>query len=142
MYNIPGTRIPKIIWTYRNTDFPKKIINSWISFNSDYTIVVLNNNNLKYYLKKDFTKFNILEEYGGIWLDDNVLCKGSLDKWFIKNVGKYSGDFVSFYDPSSGFTNWFFACKKNSKFIKKLRSGIYNFENTKLFNEDKLLIQI
>lgn len=148
---IPGTHIPKIIWTYWHSDNGSvpitviKCIESWTLYNPDYEIIVLDKKNLKKYVKKDLTKLkrasdfparlsdfariNVLAKYGGIWMDATNVSTGSFDEWVLNNVGKYDGECIAYYIKRNTYIkkypiieNWFFACKKGSKFINKVCS--------------------
>ena len=89
--------IPKIIWTYWNSDdvlpdFIERCIQTWRDKNPDYEIIVLNDSKLSDYLSSDEVrkikgwKYNdcvqkhsdlvrlfILSKYGGIWLDASIV---------------------------------------------------------------------
>jgi hypothetical protein len=138
---------PKKIWSYwDNTppDFINQCIQSWRTFNPDYTIVLLNKQNLEHYLPEvDFTSMKhindtpqrfsdmvrlyILEKEGGFWVDASIICQQSFD--WIQNIQKEkNSEFFGYY--LHGFTkpefesyspvieNWFFASIPHSPFIK------------------------
>jgi len=85
--------IPKNIWTYWDSeelpDFVSKCIDKWRRLHPDWSIVVLNPNNLKDYLpetdifklkfadtiprQSDFVRLHILSKFGGVWADASVI---------------------------------------------------------------------
>jgi len=168
IFNVPlnSKGIPKIIWSYWHDKNVKsstviESIKSWAKHNPDYKIILLNKENIKYFLKdvknsnngeeldignlkharnddtrmSDYVRVNVLCEYGGIWSDSSILNTMSYDKWF--ETLEYS-DLYGFYIPN--FTeiehfpvleNWFFCSKKNSRFIKDWRD---EFMKTDLYD--------
>jgi len=142
--------IPKIIWTYWDSDDPpefiSKCIAKWRRLNPDWNITVLTPNNLKEYLPEtdifkfkfadtkprtsDFVRLHILAKYGGVWSDASVVPTRSWD-WVIDEQKTRGSDFIGYY--RKGVTtrpeypvieSWFFACPKGSKFVSKLRDEL------------------
>jgi len=136
--------IPKTIWTYWDSkdlpDFVSKCIDKWRLLHPDWSITVLNPENLKDYLpetdifklkfadtkqrRSDFVRLHILPKYGGVWSDASVIPTRSWG-WVLDEK---DADFVGYYRKSSTtkpsypvIESWFFACPKGSKFVSKLR---------------------
>lgn len=136
--------IPKNIWTYWDAkdlpEFVSKCIDKWKRLHPDWSITVLNPENLKDYLpetdifklkfadtkprQSDFVRLHVMPKYGGVWSDASVVPTRSWD-WVREEKGV---DFVGYY--RKGSTNkpeypvvesWFFACPKGSNFVSKMR---------------------
>ena len=135
------SRIPKIVWTYWNSakipQFIHKCFNNWKIHNSDWDIRILTPMNITKYLNTDVTRFKhadssariadfvrleILEKYGGIWMDASMLCSENLS-WVLKKQQEKDAEFVGFF--LAGYTtnsqypvieNWFLAAVPNSVF--------------------------
>ena len=107
-----------------------------------FNIIVLDNNNIYDYLpeiknmnlsklnlpqKVDYYRYNLLEKYGGVWLDADILVIKCICPFYKKLE---SNDYVGFgcgYDLETcsktlyGYSkplNWFMISKKNTPFIK------------------------
>ena len=117
-------RVPKKIWTYWTAKpnglvMPSKqelqCLASWKKWNPEYEIVTLTKKTLKGYVTipeeiREHPMFNMedrkdifvdlvrlwtLAEYGGVWLDPNVLVKAPLDKWMFPKYGEFSGFYAA-----------------------------------------------
>lgn len=137
-------QIPKNIWTYWEDDNMPELVSrcvaKWREFNPDWTITILNKNNLKQYVpevdifslkfadtaprRSDFVRLHVLPKYGGVWVDASILPRKSFD--WVQDAGSY--DFIGYY--RKGVTtnadypvieSWFFACPPGSNFVSKLR---------------------
>lgn len=135
----------KVIWTYWHDpdDMPELInvcIKSWGIYNPDYKVVILSKKNYKDYVSipsdvvnhknfndshqrfSDLIRLYVLADNGGLWIDSSILCNGKI----YVNLDKYE---FSGYHISTNTTikeypvidSWFFACRKDSNFIKKWR---------------------
>lgn len=92
-----GKEIPKIIWTFWDSDeippFVQKCIDSWKKFNPDYTVNLMTKSTLGKYLGdeeaqklidwkfndspqrlSDLVRLSAVSKFGGIWLDASVVC--------------------------------------------------------------------
>lgn len=140
--------IPKIIWTFWNSldihPFIQKCIDSWRQHNPDYKIIVLNTENISSYIgcyeaqkiKKfkfndsvqkysDLIRYEILDLYGGIWLDASTVLYRSID-W----VHNYSSS-VFFALTERKITlleNWFIAVSKGNKVIQYINRHFRSIE--------------
>ena len=148
----------KIIWMYWETLPGKKkpgyidlCINSVIfNCNKCFKVIVLNNKTIFDYLPEikeiDFSKLNLpqkvdyyryalLEKYGGVWIDADILVIKCICP-FYKKLEK--NDYVGFgcgkdknicKKTLNGYSkplNWFMISKKNTPFIKCVKEKAYN----------------
>jgi mannosyltransferase OCH1-like enzyme len=103
----------------------------------DFNVVILNENSVKTYLhdlrddinkleipqKADYIRLKLLEKYGGIWLDSDIIVMRSLLP--IMSKMKHNIDFVGFGCHSRNCkrsgkpkpANWVMASKPNTKFM-------------------------
>jgi hypothetical protein len=134
--------IPKVIWTYWDTEelpeFIQKCIETWRHFNSDYEINILNMNNYQKYTDMDVTKLRhyskdkpqltadyirviLLKKHGGVWMDASIICTKPI---------KFKSDteFFVYYSDNNGILgknkypiveNWFIATSKNNIFMNE-----------------------
>ena len=143
-----------IIWMYWETLPGKKkpgyidlCINS-VKHNCGncFNIIVLDNNSIKKYLsdiddkkliklnlpqKVDYYRYNLLEKYGGIWIDADILVIKCICPFYKKLE---TNDYVGFgcgHDMNTcsqtlyGYSrplNWFMISKKNTPFIKCIKN--------------------
>jgi len=136
--------LPKIIWIFWDKGWsnPPKIctesVNSWIKYNPKWKIIKLDKKNIYNYLPKkyldklwnknqiqtqsDLIRLNLLNYYGGVWVDSTTICKKPLDDWLSEVM--IAGFFAfNLYPSPSGdkkriFSSWFLAAKKNNYLIK------------------------
>lgn len=145
--------IPKIIWCYwHTTSLPlsiQKCIQTWKVNNPGTKIIILNQNNYKDFVSididpskidsytrfSDYLRFQLLAQYGGVWMDASIICNKSLDWVFEKEA-----EFVGFYMPNFTKTkdspvieNWFMAASKNSYFM-----NVWNKEIQSIKTFDKI----
>lgn len=139
------TDVPKIIWTYWHDplNIPpivQNCLNSWRENNPDFSIVILNVDNIRKWCgvdlnripnldtnnharTSDFCRLFALAKFGGIWMDASIICTKPLD-WVIDIQKTHESDLVTYEAP---FTtnrnypipeNWFLVAPSNSSFIK------------------------
>ncbi len=127
-------KIPKIIWSFWNDinkipETVKKCIETWKFHNSNYKIIIITTDTIKYYTKdiinpltgeqidilnlkhasdnnftrlSDFVRVSILMKYGGIWCDASNICTGSFDEFLSKTNTDYVGYYInSFTAPNT-----------------------------------------
>jgi hypothetical protein len=144
-----NTSIPRIIWAYwqdttvSNTSnvispIVQKCIATWRKYNPDYTINIVNRQNLNTFIdvdivglknndsmtrESDFVRLHLLKKYGGIWLDASTICTRSLD-WIIDTCNTKQCQFFGYYlsdwttnDKFPILENWMFACVPRSNFV-------------------------
>ena len=150
-YLTPHDPIPKIIYTYWNSDEKprtvEKCINSWIKNNPTYKIVVhdfesakciLPPKILKYsksnQMTADFLRLELLSQTGGIWLDASVYTPVPID-WVHSAQQTTNCEFVGYEMPkfkSAGIPiveNWMMAAVPDSMFIKKWKKKFFSISN-------------
>jgi hypothetical protein len=140
--------LPKIIWMFWNTTILPERIELILNNNknilgNDWTINVLNDENLAHYLdietfpknystlqvqhKADFIRLKILEKNGGIWLDASIVInsKDSFEKLYNDNItNQYEISLFTLDDKEEEYKyhqyteNWFIIAPVNSKIIK------------------------
>lgn len=137
-------------------DTVKLSLDTWKHFNPDYKITVINKKNIKKLIPNinfdkiniakdsiqkysDFIRICILRKYGGIWIDGSSFSTCSFDEWFHKIGIKKTTDFIGYVNPQFNkvkyekkypmIENWFFACPKNSKFVKEWHKEFMKLKN-------------
>jgi len=118
------------------SDLIKKCINSWYEVLDDYQIIEWNEDNFdvfqnkfcetayknkKYAFVSDYARLKILKEYGGIYLDTDVLVKKKLNKFL-------NSDFFIGFMFDCNLSISLIGAKKNSLVINDLLN-IYNKHN-------------
>lgn len=143
------SKIPKKIWAFWDGDIPEGVdlcIQTIKKQNPDYTLVILNKENIRDYLPEvdlstlkhvdmvqrysDVVRLYILPKYGGIWVDSSIICQKSFD-WIHDIQKKTDAEYIGYYtsgmtkdtmkDTSPVVENWFFACTKKSQFMQDWR---------------------
>ncbi|MCL5050186.1 MAG: capsular polysaccharide synthesis protein [Firmicutes bacterium] len=133
--------IPQIIWTYwHSPTLPlvvEQCIAGWRRFNPEYRIEVLNKDNLADFIspipahlerlnvakQTDWMRLELLNRYGGIWMDASIILTQPLD-WVGQLQRQQAAEFVGYY--IDGYTqrkelpvvdSWFLAAPAGSRFI-------------------------
>ncbi len=146
--------IPKIIWLYWHSkelpDLVKMCISQFKKLLPDYTINIVSYNTLTSFLPNiskyredlpianyaDLIRFELLYEYGGIWVDASTLLTENLD-WAHQLKNSYHTDLIGFY--SEHCTNdenfpvletWFLATSPKNKFLEAWRNDFLNCYNS------------
>ncbi len=153
------TKNKPIIWQYWETLPGKKkpgyidlCMNS-VKFNcsNDFNIIHLDEKNIYEFLpeikdidfsylnlpqKVDYYRYSLLEKYGGVWIDADILVIKSILPFYEKLNDKY--DYVGFgcghnakecsetMDGHEKPLNWFMISKKNTPYIKCIKEKAYN----------------
>lgn len=134
--------IPKIIWSF--WDYPKEspLVNACFrnlkKYLPGFEVHILNRENVKKFLPEaeiqiredisfvnftDLVRLNVLDVYGGFWLDASIMLTENFD-WIFNLKSEYNADLIGFY--SDLVTNdfeypvletWFLASPKNGKMI-------------------------
>jgi hypothetical protein len=152
-----GPGIPKIIWTYWNSDklppFVQLCVNSWRWHNPEFEVRVVTPSTVSKYInvdvklvpwndgptrESDIIRINILAEHGGVWSDASILLLGPYD---FKHA-MASRDFLGYYIQISTrdmrypvIENWFFATAPRGSFITKWRDVFMDPELGKNMDE-------
>lgn len=152
--------IPRIIWTYWDSDeFPEiiqKSIENWKKYSPTFTVNVVTPSNIKKFLpEKDFSGFKadglvqqradlirmyLLEKHGGIWSDASIAVRES-HEWVIQEQKNRHFEFFAYYRKGSTknetypvIENWFFACVPHAMFMQRWRD---EYERTVVFDDIK-----
>jgi len=144
-----GSEIPKIIWFAwlqgldNAPDLVHRCFKSWKNKNPDWEINFIDNDNLNLYIdiieivdvnRKDISiqgvsnliRINLLEKYGGVWVDATCYCCQPLNEWL--NDYTESGFFV-FRDPGVDriLSNWFMVSAESNHLTKRVCHDINHF---------------
>eukprot|EP01084_Bolivina_argentea_P312041 540201_1 len=121
----------KIIWIlwfqgWQNAPMiPQMVLKSWKYFNKDWIIIPLSDNNLKFYVHNytywrnfvyikyswaglsDIIRLELLNQYGGIWVDATVFCTKPLNEWIFDCINE--NGFFAFDHPrkNTQISSWF-----------------------------------
>jgi len=154
--NIKG----KTIWIlslngWKNMDWcRKKVVESWKKLNSEWDVILLDENNYKKYVnveclndskkkisnqsKENIIKLNILAKHGGIWADNNVLCMMPVDNWIYEAL-EPTGFWMYHQDNfGSGIAPWFIVTIRQSYIIELWKKSCDSYWNINdiVFNEN------
>lgn len=134
--------IPKKIWIYWEGEYPDfvdKCVKNIRSKNQDYEVYLLNPENVNQYSqinfdvlknatpqqKADLLRFDLLYQYGGIWLDASIIVYESLD-WIQSLVEQTKTEAFAFYRKrnttnidSPVIENWLLATAPHNPFFKQ-----------------------
>jgi len=134
--------IPKlihIIWWQGIDKIPNKFkynINSWKNKNPNYTVKLWDEKNIgkefsnfhmnkirsykKMIQKIDYSKYVIMYNYGGCYVDIDMICNDSLDIYLDQNKINVSLFYFTKIKIYPIINNGFIACKKNNENILKI----------------------
>jgi hypothetical protein len=134
---------------------------SWKKSNPKYEIILLTKYNYKQYVNipekivsnknfddnptrfADLVRVYALAEHGGVWVDSSILISKSLDDWLFHRAAEFSGFYIDGFTKNKSMPvieNWFFACDKNSRFMKLWRdefSEIANYSSVEEYVESR-----
>lgn len=134
--------IPKIIWIYWDSKKPELVercLERIKSLNHEYTVHILDNNNINDFCEIDFSQFEgltpqlksdllrlyLLYKHGGIWVDASVILYSNLD-WIIDlcNINKTKA--FGYYRNANTtvkqypvIESWLLASERNNIFFKE-----------------------
>ena len=141
---------PRLIWSYwHSTELPQVVQwcrASWVKWNPDYTILLLNKANYAEYVDipeslakhpafndsetrfADLLRLFALAQHGGVWLDASVLVGAPLDSWLTPaEVNGFTiGKGVNGYPT---LENWVFASQADSRFMQQWRDEFVQLAN-------------
>lgn len=133
---------------------------SWKKHNDDWDIVFLSRSNIENYLNSelfsfinsreispvalaDIIRINLLNDYGGVWVDSTTYCCKPLNKWL---PGYLDSGFFAFESPENKFTlisSWFLASKKNNYIVERYCQTVndywYQNPDLKLYSSIRLI---
>jgi hypothetical protein len=136
--------IPKVIYTYWNSDDPPKTVKlcmeSWKKYNPEFEIVLLTPSNLKKYTdvdvkalkwndssarEADIVRLLVLETHGGVWCDSSIMMLEPLDLDHNKSFVAYYISSFTTDDRYPVIENWFFATIPNNPFMKRWKEAFF-----------------
>lgn len=142
-----------LIWYQGLSEAPfivKKCIESWVSQNPSWDIVILDSENLSDYVdlelpkntaesislvhQSDLIRLALLSKFGGVWADSTTFCVKPLDEW----IDDYAeSGFFAFDTPGKDrvMSTWFLASKKGSPIMSKLYQKLRSYWVDNNFNE-------
>jgi Capsular polysaccharide synthesis protein len=153
--------IPKKIWFlwYQGlSEAPlvvKKCYESWQKYNPDWEVIFLEENNLTDYItpslspeklcqlsknhQSDLLRLELLEKYGGVWVDSTTICRIPLDKWLEDYT---QAGFFTFIHNTRGYgwiVSWFLAAEKSNPIISKMTQKFSSFyENNEFYHSGEI----
>jgi hypothetical protein len=150
--------IPKIIWTYWDKDdipiYIQDCLNTWKYYcKNNWSINILNKDTIKLFLKEDIDypkniwndsgvkqgdMFGValVNKYGGIWMDSNIIMLQPID--FILNKEEWFG-YCGYYLNKGESEAFLFASYKNSYTIKKIHNLFFKIFSLKEKERLKIL---
>jgi hypothetical protein len=155
--------IPKIIWILwfqgeKNAPMVvSKCIESWKKYHPNWKVIIIDENTYSDYINissiiknnkefitktllSDIVRVNLLNKYGGVWVDSTCYCNLELENWvdpYIKN------SFFMFRPPvkHSPISSWFIIASKDSKIINILKEEVNSkFEKADFQNQNKYIL--
>lgn len=153
--------IPKKIWICwfqgeeNAPDIVKMCIASIRRNLSEYDINVVTENNIKkfvnfpkYIIEKyrngyitkthysDLIRLELLEQYGGIWIDATVLCESRtlVDTLYEDNIDLFMFKDLFALDSYVAVSSWFICARKQNLFLKTVKTMLYEY-----WNKEKVL---
>lgn len=125
----------KTIINHNKYDFQIKILTE------DDVLTYLPNINKNYVLlneiahRADYLRFNLLYEYGGIWLDSDTICFKNL-KEILEKIEKYNFVYTGYNHESGKIFPliYFLASKPNNIVCQKVIKKMNSYIDTKLMN--------
>ena len=80
--------------------------------------------------QSDLIRINLLNKYGGIWIDATLFCNKPLDEWLKYNM--HIGFLLFRYSKKNKIASWFIASNKNNYISNSFCTEYNNFwENRK-----------
>jgi len=135
--------IPKVIWMYWHSGWGNapllalKCKDSWIHYNPNWEIRLLDNKDLEKFLPKglpqmdpcktsEVLRVNLLKEFGGVWADASAWCNKPLDDWLPDCV---KNGFFAFAYPAKTrlIAEWFLASTTNNYMIRTFANKVNEY---------------
>lgn len=135
--------VPKIVWLFwegNMTNITRYMLKNMKMINKDYRIILLNQNTVRDYIdsltitpnilkrrmcqQADFYRFNLLYNYGGIWLDTHTFIKNEdyfnkcLEELYEKKADLLA--YNAFYHPLNNIEIGVMMAPRRSEFIRKI----------------------
>lgn len=115
---------------------------SWQQHNPDYQVELLDAHSLARWVDlegfdiedklitpaalSDLVRLELLDRYGGIWVDATVLCNQPVGTWLVDHL---STGFFAFSDPGPGrpLASWFIACAAGHPLVRAWRAAAVSY---------------
>lgn len=135
--------LPKTIWFLwlqglsNAPDIVKNCYESWVKYNPDWNVVLLNEHNIPDYISlkpvqvtnqalSDIIRINLLAKYGGVWVDASCFCTTPLDNW----LPQYSAQgFFAFDKPGDDrmLSSWFIASGEKNHIVLTYQDAVNTY---------------
>ncbi len=125
------------LWFQGKANMPEIVemcFESWLRHNPTWEVVFLDDTNLEKYIgfrselnlnrddiplqaQSDIIRINLLQKFGGVWVDSTCYCNQPLDNWL---TDKLSSGFFAFNRPNTDrmMSSWFLAAFPNNDLVK------------------------
>ncbi len=147
--------LTRVVWTFWDQGFEnapiacQMALKSWKYYNPSWTVIPLDRKSVYWFLEKtwlddlwhknqiqtqsDLLRINLLDIYGGVWVDATLWCNKPLDDWLYE----YLEDFFVFkYDTKCSFGTWFMASKRSNYICKKVAETYNAFWKNRFHSKD------
>lgn len=158
--NVFSEEIEKKFWTcwlQGEENAPEIVYSCWESFKKyfpDYEFNIITKDNLNEYVQfpdyieekfakgifgpahyTDLLRIELLDHYGGIWVDSTVFCTGRefIDMLYLRKSHIFVFKNCLSLDPTTAISSWFICAQQNSNYLKCLKKMLYEYwknENT------------
>lgn len=156
-----SSSIPKIIWTYWDSNTPpiiQKFVHQWRVLNPLWDVRFLNKTTIQNYIStnelpkgfyknietpqhsSDIIRVCLLHKYGGLWIDASTIMLKPIKEFDTRY------DYVGYFMPSFSNSkekpiveNWYMASKPNTKFLEWVKKEMFiAFGRRKKYIENNL----
>lgn len=141
-------------WNKNTPELISEVRKSWVEFNKDWNVIALDSVNIANYLDltsnspisllvesnippaaySDVIRLNLLEKYGGVWVDATLLCMRPLDEWIYDALLPTGFWMYHGRDYGKGPASWFIISIRNSYIIKQWAKECMNYWKLKNYN--------
>jgi hypothetical protein len=140
---LENSNLPKIIWFLwlQGMDAAplvvKKCYASWQKHNPDWKLIFLDQQTIgQYYTLKplpvtkqalsDILRINLLEQYGGVWVDATCFCNKPLNNWLYNHM---QTGFFAFNRPGPDrmISSWFLASAKGNYITRVYQQAVNRY---------------
>jgi hypothetical protein len=133
----------------KSPEIIKKCIQSWKYYNSDWNVIMIENDNLVNYINinehidmtnkninytalSDIIRIILLKKYGGLWVDATTFCNKPLNEWLPSCITE---GFFAFDKPGNDrlVSSWFLYAEKDNYIVNNwfnLTIAYYKMNNS------------
>lgn len=86
---------------------------------------LLKNKSIKVQAQSDIIRINLLNKYGGVWVDATVWCQKPLESWLLPLEEGFFG-FCNKEKPSM-ISSWFLAANQGNKLVQKFSNEVKHY---------------